>query len=348
MSESDDEGEEEPKQPEMTLSEVEQRRRQRLKKKMARNKSTQGDRVLDDFIGKRMGKGYVFYGERTAEIDDETFNTLNEPTAEMALAEMPLKPNAILVVGATGETGQWVVLDLLSKGFNIRIFSRDLDKTEKIFGPDGTNSDIFLGDVKNLEDLELAAEGAQAVIYCAGSRAIVGGNSFQQVDCDGVKNLVEACKKSGSVKKIVLLSSIGASDPSQMGFLEKLAGSPLKWKSEGEAAVRESGIDYTIVRAAGLKNEPGGMQDVQVGQGDSFGQSSITRMDVAEALVQSLVNDATSKTTFEIKNTERFRAPPESYNELDPKKSFEMEIMEDIKAEAYWNEKLEILVPDAS
>ena len=99
--------------------------------------------------------------------------------------------------GATGGTGQWVVSDLLAKGFGVRAFVRNLKKAEDLFGWDGSNLDVFEGDVRKYQTLEEACRGAIAVIYCAGSREIIGGNSFQQVDGLGVENAVKAAEASG-------------------------------------------------------------------------------------------------------------------------------------------------------
>ncbi|CAN0240973.1 unnamed protein product, partial [Phaeothamnion confervicola] len=129
------------------------------------------------------------------------------------LAARGMLPNAVLVVGATGETGQWVCLKLIEKGFNVRLFVRNLRKAEELWGPDGSCGDIVVGDVRDAAAFAEAAAGCQAVVYCAGSRNIFGGNSFQQVDFEGVVNCVEAARESGTVLKIVLLSSIGASRP---------------------------------------------------------------------------------------------------------------------------------------
>lgn len=37
---------------------------------------------------------------------------------------------------------------ILPQGFNCRLFARDLDKAEKLFGPDGATVDIVIGDVR--------------------------------------------------------------------------------------------------------------------------------------------------------------------------------------------------------
>lgn len=308
------------------LSEVEIRRRQRLKQKLAKSKSTKGDRVLDDFLGKKMGKGYVFYGAPTANLDDDEVAEMSRLGAEEALAEAPLKPNAILVLGATGATGQWVVLKLLDKGFNLRLFSRDLGRAEQAFGPDGANGDIFLGDAAAEEDLALAAAGAQAVVAVAlGGRGFFGRPTFGQKEAEGVARLVSACRATGTVKKIVLMSETGASGA----------------RAEAEKALQNSGIDYSIVRASQLTDEPGGVQDIKISPAGAGGGGggALSRMDAAEALVQALISDATSGVIFEAENTALPREAPRSYEEIDPTRAMELEIMEDIQQDEYWNDR---------
>jgi hypothetical protein len=109
--------------------------------------------AIDDFIGKRYGKGQVilkffcyrlqlthrtacschyatilyilqistllqaFYGKRLSDMDQTSLDAMAETAtaAEKTLGLADMKPNAILVCGATGRTGQWVTLNLLGK-----------------------------------------------------------------------------------------------------------------------------------------------------------------------------------------------------------------------------------------
>ena len=93
-----------------------------------------------------------------------------------------------------------------------------------------------------------------------------------------------------SVRKFILLSSIGVSRPDESGFMGKLLGDPLRAKARGEEALRRSKLEsYCIVRAAGLREGDGVKREIVIGQGDSFGRSGVSRLDVASMLVQALV-----------------------------------------------------------
>lgn len=82
-----------------------------------------------------------------------------------------------------------------------------------------------------------------------------------QVDYYGTVNLVEACRKLG-VTKFVLVSSILVNGAA-MGQLLNPAyvflnafGLVLVAKLQAEQYIRKSGINYTIIRPGGLKNDP--------------------------------------------------------------------------------------------
>jgi hypothetical protein len=95
-------------------------------------RSVQFNRAVDDLMGKKYGRGYIYYGEpdrlKTDPVQDD----------ELAQDEL-LKENAILVVGGTGRTGQWITLGLLNQGFNVRVLTRRFENSEKLFGPSGSN-----------------------------------------------------------------------------------------------------------------------------------------------------------------------------------------------------------------
>lgn len=82
-----------------------------------------------------------------------------------------------------------------------------------------------------------------------------------QVDNLGTVNLVEACRELG-INRFILISSIlvnGAAmgqilNPAYI-FLNVL-GLTLIAKLQAEQHIRKSGINYTIIRPGGLKNEP--------------------------------------------------------------------------------------------
>jgi uncharacterized protein YbjT (DUF2867 family) len=106
---------------------------------------------------------------------------------------------------------------------------------------------------------------AEIVVVCTG---FVPGNPFKMasaaraVDNEGVVHLVDAARRSGTVRRVVLISSIltdgramGAED--SPGFkITNAFGGVLDEKLVGERYLIDSGLEYCIVRPAGLRGEP--------------------------------------------------------------------------------------------
>ena len=127
-----------------------------------------------------------------------------------------------------------------------------------------------------------------------------GPNSPEFVDFGGVKNLTNAARAAG-VRQIVLESSMGVgSGGGLLGmFLNLLSGDALKWKAQGEAYLRSSGVPYTIIRPGGLTNDPAGQVGIVFQQGDQ-GSGRIGRGDVAAVMIAALDNPAALGKTFEV------------------------------------------------
>jgi len=80
-------------------------------------------------------------------------------------------------------------------------------------------------------------------------------------------------------------------------------GGTIHWRHLAENAIRASGLDYCIVRAAFLLNRPGGLRAVAVRQVETAlaFHEAISRADVAEALVEALHHPRASRATLEVK-----------------------------------------------
>lgn len=82
-----------------------------------------------------------------------------------------------------------------------------------------------------------------------------------QVDNFGTVNLVEACRKLG-VNRFILVSSILVNGAAMGQILNpayiflNVFGLTLIAKLQAEQHIRKSGINYTIIRPGGLRNEP--------------------------------------------------------------------------------------------
>ena len=121
---------------------------------------------------------------------------------------------------------------------------------------------------------------------------------------DGVLNTIAAARLQEFHGRLVYMTSIGVTRQSMFAsVLNVWKGNTLLWRPRAEEAIRASGLDYAIVRAAFLLNRPAHQRAVHVSQEESplTFRECIARGDVAEALVEALFHPNTGRTTFEIK-----------------------------------------------
>lgn len=241
----------------------------RRRRRPTRKASAFGN-AIDDLTMKRMGRGTIYYGQRASERDASELDDEEE--------QFLLKPNPVLVAGATGRTGQWIALGLLNQDFNVRSFSRSFDRAEKLFGPTGSNLDVFDGDLVNFNQVFEAVDGSVAVVCAAGAPWWLPGG-FNAVDVAGVRNLIDASLKAGTVRRFVLISSADAR--SARG----------KAKHKAEQLVKNSGLPYVIIRAAHLTDAEGGLKNILLKvSGENFA-GNLSRVDLAQVVCQALVYD---------------------------------------------------------
>jgi uncharacterized protein YbjT (DUF2867 family) len=203
-------------------------------------------------------------------------------------------PNSVLVVGASGQTGQLVVAQLAAEGYTVRAMVRDAAKPGVAFPSAVT---VVSGDVKDPASLGPAMAGMQSVISAVGAKTAKGPDRPEMIDYQGVKNLAEAARAAG-IRQFVLVSSRSVTQEDNP--LNKMFGDVLKWKLKGEDALRASGVPYTVVRPGGLLNKPGRQQTVVFEQGDTVSaQTTIARADVADICVQALKHPEALNKTFE-------------------------------------------------
>lgn len=203
-------------------------------------------------------------------------------------------PDLVLVAGATGKTGGHVVDALLQEGYRVRAFVRDRAKAEGAL-PEGV--DIAVGDVKDTAAVRAAMAGVTDVISAIGAPAASGPNRPEMVDYGGVKNLVDAAVAE-NVDQFVLVSSMGATREDH--FLNQRFGDVLIWKLKGEDALRDSGLDYTVVRPGGLTDTTPRQKALRFDQGDRIESGMIPRADVAQICVAALSEPSARGKTFEV------------------------------------------------
>jgi uncharacterized protein YbjT (DUF2867 family) len=191
----------------------------------------------------------------------------------------------ILVAGANGTTGR-LIIELL-KGSDVYRPIAMVRKQEQKDRFEKENVLVVLADLE--KDLNHAVINADKVIFAAGSK----GKNIIGIDQEGAKRLIDASKNAGA-KKFVMLSSMGADDPSESDTLEDY----LRAKQNADNYLKASGLNYTIVRPGSLTDKEG-TGKIQLKE-KVENPGSISRADVAQTLVEVLKNDVKHNQVFEI------------------------------------------------
>lgn len=199
----------------------------------------------------------------------------------------------VLVAGATGRTGQQVVRELTAAGYHVRALVRDAERARPLLGD---TVDYAIGDVRQRATIDAALQGVRYVISAIGATRKDPANAPEFVDFHGVRNLAEAAA-AAKVEQLVIISSAGVTRKDHP--LNRMFDNVLIWKGKGEAAVRASGVAYTIVRPGGLNDQPGAEPGVRLEQGDK-GTGFVSRADVARVCIAALRSAAARNRTFEV------------------------------------------------
>ncbi|MFD3510425.1 SDR family oxidoreductase [Nocardia sp. NPDC058666] len=131
----------------------------------------------------------------------------------------------ILITGATGTIGSGIVAQLAADGIAVRAATRDPQQTEFPAGVE-----VVRVDYRDPTTFAPAMAGIEAAF-------LVGIPGPDGTDTDA--QLIAAAKEAG-VRRIVKLSAVGTGDPR--------LGAPGSWHAPGEQAVRDSGLEWTILR----------------------------------------------------------------------------------------------------
>ncbi len=151
---------------------------------------------------------------------------------------------------------------------------------------------LIQGDVLDGGAVSDAVDGQQAALVALAPR---GSRAESQVNALGTLNVIRSMQRYGARRLIVLSSSrtYPGHDPNMSWFAERLV-KPLFLRSmladlrRAEVSVRQSELDWTLVRAARLTDDPA-TGHYHVGPGFSLpGGTRIGRADVAAFMLDQL------------------------------------------------------------
>jgi uncharacterized protein YbjT (DUF2867 family) len=210
--------------------------------------------------------------------------------------------DTILVIGGTRGVGLLIVRRLLGDGFRVRVLARDPERATAALGP---QVEIVRGDLTKPDSLHESVRGVDHIIFTAGvhSGRIARESLVKATDHDGVLATLRAAREARFAGRFVYLNSIGVTRSSWAAALLNLfKRNTLVWRRRIEPAIRNSGIDYTIIRVGFLLDHAPGTRRVKVSQAELplAPGNRIARADAAEAFVQALRHPQASRTTFDV------------------------------------------------
>jgi NADH dehydrogenase len=111
--------------------------------------------------------------------------------------------------------------------------------------------ELVYGDVTNYGSLRSAFEGIDMVFHLAAILLSTQPSEFERINTQGTRNVISACQDAG-VRRLLYVSSISVTYPILTPYGQS--------KLDGESLVRESGLDWTIVRPTLVIGDGGGIE----------------------------------------------------------------------------------------
>jgi putative NADH-flavin reductase len=192
----------------------------------------------------------------------------------------------VTVIGATGRTGSRLTRQALEAGHEVTAFTRHPGKLEM----EHERLHVVEGDVQNLEDVERAVRGQDAVVSGLGPTP----SSTGDVMTTGAEHLVRAME-AHDARRLIWLTGAGikaeGDEPSLLrdlmqGLLNVFSPAVFEDSLRAFEVIRESDLAWTVVRVPRLKEGP-----AEGGVRATFkppGAQAISRADVAAFMLEQL------------------------------------------------------------
>jgi uncharacterized protein YbjT (DUF2867 family) len=155
---------------------------------------------------------------------------------------------------------------------------------------EGLGADVRLLDIEH-EDANAFAdafEGCDAVVFSAGGGPDGNLERKRTVDLEGSLKSIEGAEAAG-IRRFVQVSAINVDDPVAADTNE-VWRAYVEAKRDADAALRASGLDWTIIRPGRLTDDPG---TGTVSLGPDLPRGSVSRADVATVLA-TVLDDAST------------------------------------------------------
>ncbi|HEY0247808.1 MAG TPA: SDR family oxidoreductase [Gryllotalpicola sp.] len=194
----------------------------------------------------------------------------------------------VAIIGAHGKVGQQLMRELYDNGDDFVGVVRGEEHAEDIYrlGGEGVVLDLEATDAAALA---AAIAGVDALVFTAGAGGGSGVPRKRTVDYGAAVLSMEAAHAAG-IRRFVQVSAAGVDDPSTATVVpDPQWAAYVEAKRDADAALRVSGLDWTILRPTRLTLDEGtGL--VELAEHVDRTTGSIPRADVAATIVAVLAN----------------------------------------------------------
>ncbi len=180
----------------------------------------------------------------------------------------------VAVVGGHGKVAQHLLVELSRTEHEAVALVR---KKEQVSALEALGAEVRMLDIEQASAAGFAAvfEGCDAVVFAAGGGPDGDVARKRSVDLQGSLKTIEGAGRAG-IRRMVQISAIGVDDPLPEDT-DEVWRAYVEAKRDADAALRESDLDWTILRPGRLTDEAAtGMVDL----GSSVRRDEISRADV--------------------------------------------------------------------
>ncbi|GAQ19754.1 sugar epimerase [Oceanobacillus picturae] len=201
-----------------------------------------------------------------------------------------------LVVGANGQIGKHLVT-FIQDNDQLQAKAMIRKKEQATYFVERNAETAIVDLEEDIDSIAKAADGVDAVVFTAGSGPKTGKDKTIMVDLDGAVKTIEAAKKAG-VKRFIMISSFDtrreAIQEAPSSFAPYVAA-----KHYADEWLRATDLDYTIIHPGGLTNEEG---TGKIEAGMDVARGDVSREDVAKVIEACLEDKNTIGKEFQIVN----------------------------------------------
>jgi len=195
----------------------------------------------------------------------------------------------LALFGATRGIGRSVLEQALESGHTVTALVRDPSS----FAFDHPRLEVIEGDATNAVDVERTIRGADAVLCGLGASAL----SRSKVRSESARHIVNAMERRG-VRRLICVSVLGAHESrAGLPFFLRYVFFPIYLRravadhEAQEQIIRDSGVDWTIVRPPFLKDGPQTGDYAHGFDNDEVGLTlDVSRADVADFMLHQIAS----------------------------------------------------------